>query len=67
MVDRSRSSSNNDIDDQIEKNDRVLNNVIDNGRKDFGELRRRERRDHLILIIILNGRPVNRKSSLYLM
>ena len=36
LVDRSRSSSNSDIDDQIEKNDRVLNNVIDNGRKDFG-------------------------------
>jgi hypothetical protein len=29
---------------------RVLNNVIDNGRKDFGELRRRERRDLLQLV-----------------
>lgn len=50
LVDRSRSSNDNDIDDQIEKNDRVLNNVIDNGRKDFGELRRRERRDLLQLV-----------------
>jgi hypothetical protein len=50
LVDRSRSSSNNNIDDQIKKNDKVLKNVIDNSRKDFGELRSKERGDLLQLV-----------------